>query len=167
MIPNSRRNTNPIIGIIGLVLFLIVIYYVIKGIFSLLWIAAVPLLIATFFIDRNVIFDYVKWIGKLFQTKWYLGVGAGLLSFFGYPFVFAFLFGKAMFKKKVGESDLGKMFQDRNEDEGFTDYEEIDSEIVLEDVELKDSDLDLREIEKDLNTLEDDNSYENLFGNDK
>lgn len=165
MIPNNRRSVNPIVGVIGLVLFLIVIWYVIKGIFWLLWVAALPLFLITFFIDRNVIFDYVKWIAKLFKSKWYLGLGAGAATFFGYPFVSAFLFGKAMFKKKAIQGDMGKMFTDKKEEGDFTDYEEIDSEIVVEDIELEDTELDLPEIEENLNTLDDDNAYENLFGN--
>jgi hypothetical protein len=104
---------------------------------------------------------------KLFKTKWYYGQGAGFLSFVGFTFVSAFLFGKAMFKKKFAGATMGNMEDMFNGRGGFTDYEEIDSEIVVEDIELEQEELDLGEIEENLNTLDDDSAYDNLFGNKK
>lgn len=167
MIPGNKSNSNPIIGIIGLVLFLIVAFYLVKSIFWVLGLIAPVLFILTLIMDHTVVTDYLKWIVKLFKQKWYLGLGAGALSIIGSTFVSAFLFGKVMLKKKAIGGDLGKMFKEKAEDAGFTDYEEIDSEIVIDDVELEQEELDLREIDENLNTLDDDNAYENLFGNEK
>ncbi len=166
----NRSTTNPIVGVIGLILILIVIYYVIQGLFWVLGIIAPVLLILTFFIDKNVIINYGKWMLNLFKTKWYLGLGAGAMTFFGFPFVSAFLFGKAMFKKKVAEMGMsGGLGGDeaRTSKDTFTDYEEVESEISYEEVDLPEENLDLPEIEENLNTLDDDNAYDNLFGNDK
>jgi len=165
MIPNRGRKSNPIIGIIGLVLFLVVAYYLISSIFWVLGLIAPVLFILTLIMDHTVVTDYLKWIVKLFKEKWYMGLGAAALSILGSTFVSAFLFGKVMFKKKVIGGDIGKMFTEKNEDGGFTDYEEVDSEIVVEDIELEEEELDLPEIEENLNTLDDDNAYENLFDN--
>lgn len=162
----NRSTTNPIVGVIGLVLILIVVYYLIQGLFWVLGIIAPILLILTFFIDRKVIIDYGKWVLNLFKTKWYLGLGAGAMTFFGFPFVSAFLFGKALLKKKVAGMGLGGE-EARTSNDTFTEYEEVESEISYEEVELPEQDLDLPEIEENLNTLDDDNAYDNLFGNDK
>ncbi len=162
----NRSASNPIIGVIGLVLFLIVAYFLIKSIAWVLGLIAPVLLILTFFIDRKVIIDYGKWILNLFQTKWYYGLGAGAMTFFGFPFVSAFLFGKAMFKKKVASMGLGGE-EAKTSDESYTDYEELESEVSFEEVDLPTENLDLPEIEENFDTLDDDNAYENLFDNDK
>lgn len=136
----------------------------------MLGLIAPVLFILTLIMDHTVVVDYGKWIMKLFKTKWYYGLGAGFLSFVGFTFVSAFLFGKAMFKKKFAGATMGNMedmFNGRGESGGFTDYEEIDSEIVVEDIELEQEELDLGEIEENLNTLDDDSAYDNLFGNKK
>lgn len=164
----NRSTSNPLIGVIGLVLFLIVAYFLIKSIAWVLGLIAPVLLILTFFIDKNVIINYGKWILDLFKTKWYFGLGAGAMTFFGFPFVSAFLFGKAMFKKKVADMGMGLGGDDaRTSKETFTEYEEVESEIAYEEVELPEEDLDLPEIEENFNTLDEDNAYDNLFGNDK
>jgi len=167
MINRHRSNSNPIIGVIGLVLFLIVAYFLIKSIAWVLGLIAPVLLILTFFIDRSVIINYGKWILNLFQTKWYYGLGAGAMTFFGFPFVSAFLFGKAMLKKKF--AGIGSDGQsERASSETFTEYEEVESEFAFEEADEFNADnLDLPEIEENLNTLEDDSAYDNLFGNDK
>jgi len=169
--PNRTRSTNPIIGIIGLVLFLIVAYYLISSVFWVLGLIAPVLFILTLIMDHKVVVDYGKWIVRLFKTKWYYGLGAGVLSVVGFTFVSAFLFGKVMFKKKIIKANMGgsmgEMFKDAAGEGGFTDYEEIDSEILVDDVELEREELDLGEIEENLNTLDDDNAYDDLFGNKK
>ena len=168
MIPKngSRTNVNPFMAAIGLILFLVVAFYLVKGVFWILGLVAPILLILTLIVDRTVITDYLKWIMKLFKTKWYFGLGAAAGTFFAFPLASAFLFGKAMFKKKMKGSAMGDIFEKRNEDE-FTEYEELDSEIALEDIDLEPENLDLPEIEENLNTLDDDSAYENLFENDK
>ncbi len=168
--PNNTRSTNPIIGIIGLVLFLIVAFYLVKSVLWVLGLIAPVLFVLTLIMDHTVVLDYGKWIAKLFKTKWYYGLGAGVLSIVGFTFVSAFLFGKAMFKKKIigaNMGGMGEMFKDAANEGGFTDYEEIDSEILVDDIELEQEELDLGEIEENLNTLDDDNAYDNLFGNKK
>ena len=163
MINKNSNSANPIIGVIGLVVFLIVAYLLIKSIAWVLGLIAPVLLILTLIMDHSVVTDYVKWILNLFKSKWYYGLGAGAMTFFGFPFVSAFLFGKAMFKKKIIGSGFGDAMKGENREEEYTNYEEVDSEIVLEDVDLGEEDLELPEIEENLNTPEDDNTYENLF----
>lgn len=164
----NRSTSNPLIGVIGLVLFLIVAYFLIKSIAWVLGLIAPVLLIITLFMDKSVIINYGKWIMNLFKTKWYYGLGAGAMTFFGFPFVSAFLFGKAMFKKKVAGMGMGMGGDDRETaKDTYTDYEEVESEISYEEVEIPEQDLDLPEIEENFNTLDEDNAYDNLFGNDK
>jgi len=164
-----KSNSNPIIGAIGLILFLVVAFYLVKSIVWVLALIAPVLLILTLIMDHKVVTGYLKWIGKLFRTKWYYGLGAAAMTFFGFTFVSAFLFGKAMLKKKFAGNIGGPLRQEREE---FTEFEEVESEIIMEDGVFDDNtltaeELQLPEIDENLNTLEEDNTYDNLFENDK
>ena len=80
---------------------LIVLYVLAKAAFNLiLWIAPF-LFIATLFIDYKVVLDYGKWVLGLFKMNPLYGIGASVVTFFVFPVVAFFLFGKALLKKKV------------------------------------------------------------------
>jgi len=119
--------------------------------------------------DHKVVTGYLKWIANLFKTKWYYGLGAAAMTFFGFSFVSAFLFGKAMLKKKFTSTAGGPFGQQKEE---FTEFEELESETIFEDTDIVEDfslpeELDLPEIDENLNTLDKDNAYDNLFGNEK
>lgn len=125
---------SPILGLLAIAFVFIALFYVSKLIFTILsWVAPL-LLIATFFINRQVIFDYGKWIVKLVKQNSIMGIGAGVLSVLGFPFLSAFLFGKAMLYRKVGKlrEDMKK-----KTDGEFVDYEEVEDDdfLVLDNLE--------------------------------
>ena len=139
------------IGVATILLVLWLAVKVVSGLYNLLWYIGPILLIATLFMDRQVVFGYGKWILKQFKNNPIVGVGAGIFSFFGFPFVSAFLFGKAMLKKKL---NIGQEHRSTKSEDGYTDYEEIETESMEE--------FDLKEIEKDIEEL-DAEDYENFF----
>ena len=59
------------------------------------------LLIATFIMDRSLIINYAKRIGKIYKANKTTGLIAGGLSVLGSPLIILFLFGQAMLFRKV------------------------------------------------------------------
>ncbi len=170
----ATKNTSPllktIVGVVAIVAVIWLIFQVISGLYSLLWYIGPILLIATFIMNKSVIFNYVKWIGKLFKTSPVAGAGAGILSFFGFPFVSAFLFGKAFLLKKLNVDSSGQS----KKNEEFTEFEEVESETIenldLEELEEFEEFEELETLEKpeaDLDQLRDSNDYESFFEDNK
>ena len=110
--------------ILGL-LFLLGLFFIARFVFNILMYLAPVLLIITLFLDHKVVVNYGKWIGKILQENPLLGTGLILLTFFGFPVVSLFLFGKAMIKKKVKE--VHQQMEQKMEGM-YTDYEEVESE---------------------------------------
>jgi cytochrome b subunit of formate dehydrogenase len=115
---------NSITSIIILVLFFMALYFIAKSVFTILaWIAPV-LLIGALIIDYKVVLNYGKWIVNLLKKNILMGIGAGLLTFFGFPVIAGFLFVKALLSKKVNSM---KQEVERRQQGEFVDYEELDS----------------------------------------
>lgn len=97
-------SNNPLGGIgalIVLILFFVALYFIAKGLFTILsWVAPV-LLILTLIIDYKVIIDYGKWIGKLFKNNILTGILAVLLTVIGFPIAAGFLFSRALVRRKL------------------------------------------------------------------
>ena len=147
---NNQAEANPfnsITSILFLVLAFMALYFIATSVFKILaWLAPV-MLIATLVIDYKVVLNYGKWIVNLLRRNPLIGIGAILLSFFGFPIIAGFLLGKALLKRKVVK--MKKDIQNRQEGE-YTDYEEMNS---------RPSTLDLPEMERQ----EDFSDYEELF----
>ena len=107
--------------LIGIVV-LFVLFTVARFVFSLLYYLAPILLIITLFLDYKVVVNYGKWIWNMMGRNVLLGVGLAILTLVGFPVVSLFLFGKAMFKKKVKE--MTQQFEEKTQGE-FVEYEEV------------------------------------------
>jgi hypothetical protein len=114
-------------NLIGLALLGLIIYGVFKItqlVVSLLYAVSPILLIATLIIDIKVIKDYFAMLGRWLRTNTPVGVIALILSVVLYPFPIAYLFLKAIMKRKV------KKYTDeqRRIVEGdLVDFEELES----------------------------------------
>jgi len=154
----STQQNRPFVtltGAITMILGMVVLFYLAKGIFTILaWVAPV-LLVLTLIINHKVVVNYGKWILNQYREQnWPVALGATALTVFAFPFVSLFLFGKAMIMKKISESFPEAMEQHRqsNHEEDYVEYEEI-----VEDP------LELPEISKEAQEKIDKNDYENLF----
>jgi len=163
----QKRTSNPfrsIMGIVFLVLAVMAVFWIAKGIFTILSYLTPVLLIATLIIDHKVIIDYGKFLGKLFQRNPLYGIGGILLSFIASPVVAVYLFGKAMLKRKVRKMQTHVEEQTKGK---YTDYNEVAEEEEVE-FELKDEEeiipLEIPKIERRLKQQER-NSYDDLFDN--
>jgi hypothetical protein len=109
----------PIMFMVGLLLFS---FYAIKGLLTILSFVAPVLLILTFFIDREVITSYVKWVGRLLKENTIVGILAVVLSVVGFHVVSGFLFARALLRRQF------RKVADRMEEERdgkLVDYEEV------------------------------------------
>ena len=155
-----RSDVNPlnsISSILVLVLGFVLLYFVAKGIFTILaWIAPV-LLILTAIFDYRTIIDYGKWIVNLLGRNPLMGIGAIIMTVIGFPVIAGFLFVKALFRKKVNE--LEKNIQMEREGQ-FVDYEEVDSQ-PIEPLELPSMEVEIEPEPEVKNKNK--NDYDDLF----
>jgi hypothetical protein len=120
----AQFKLNSIFGVLLLIAFFVGLFFILKGVFWVLsWIAPL-LLIAAFIIDKSVVINYVKWIGKTLKENPLLGIAAILFSIIGYMIVFPYLFAKALFKKKI--KDVQQQYEKQQKGE-LIDFEEIET----------------------------------------
>ncbi len=120
----SQFKLDSVASLLLFIVFIVAMFFILRGIFIVLtWIAPV-LLIAAFFIDRSVVINYIKWLGSLVKSNPALGVVAILLSIVGYMGVFPYLFFKALFKKKI--KNIQEKYEQEQKGE-LIDFEEIES----------------------------------------
>ena len=162
----STGGGNPlgsITGIIMAVLFFLVLFYLTKIVFKILWFISPLLFIASLIIDHTVFLGYAKWLGGMVKRNPLVGIGGIVLSALLFPLTASFLFGKALFRKKVKDAQQEYEKQVHGE---LIEFEEI----VEEDDEFNDDALRLPPMEKEPTPRrttrtrpKDDNEYEDLF----
>jgi len=161
MANNQRKASGGIGGgILGILMVVVVVmlaWFAVKSIWSILLFVAPVLFIATLFMKRSVIVDYVKFIGKTFKENPGKGFLYGAGSVVGYPLVSAYLFVKALMLYQI-EKRFGKKEEEEEEEEKFTEYEEVEEQEVEEE-----DFLDLPEIEKAEPMKESNNEYDDLL----
>ena len=133
----SPFERSPFNGIVGLLIGVLVIYLLFTGISWAVWLlykVAWLIFIASLIIDHTVFMGYAKSIGRLFERNWMMGLAAGALSVFLYPFVFLYLLGMALFKKKIKEK-VAEADVRRNGE--WADYEELPEEPMDLDIDYE------------------------------
>lgn len=141
---------NGIIGFAFMVLIFVALFFLAKGIFTILsWVAPV-LIIGALLINYKTVLNFIKYMWALLKRNPLGGILGIILSVVGFPILSGFLFGKAILDRKVKK--LSDEYQARREGE-FVEYEEIIRE---------ESDLDLPPLEKTIRTKDGD-EYKDLF----
>ena len=80
----SFRSGNAIIGLLSSVLFIVLAFYALKGLFWVLAYLSPVLLIATLIMDSSVVTDYLKTLWNLLKTTPFFGIlccGLSVLRF--------------------------------------------------------------------------------------
>ncbi len=143
---------NGIIGFAFMVLLFVGLFFIAKGVFTVLaWVAPV-LIILALLINYRTVLNYLKFMLGLLQRNPVGGIIGILLSFFGFPILAGVLFGKSILDRKVKK--LKEAYQAEKEGE-FVEFEEI----IKPERETK---LDLPPMEKQA-PVKKDNQYEDLF----
>ena len=118
------RQINPLVGILFTILFLVGLFMLARAIFRILYFLSPLILIATLVIDYKVVLGYIQTLINLTKRNAIVGIGAILLTVFGFPVVAAFLLGKALFNRKVRQIEKERKVQKEGE---LVDFEELDS----------------------------------------
>ena len=143
---------NGIIGFAFMVLLFVGLFFIAKGVFTVLaWVAPV-LIILALLINYRTVLNYLKFMLGLLQRNPVGGIIGILLSFFGFPILAGVLFGKSILDRKVKK--LNEAYQAEKDGE-FVEFEEI----IKPERETK---LDLPPLEKQA-PVKKDNQYEDLF----
>lgn len=165
---NRKIDVNPfnsIASILFLVLIFVGLFFVAKGVFRILsWLAPV-FLILTLIIDYKVVVRYANWLVNLLKKNILMGLGAVLLTVFGFPVVSGFLFGKAIISKKIKEK-LGQFEQPTQKKEEYVAYEEVEDDFTMEEpLDLNDTPRRVEKPEVIIKQKKSDssNEYDNLF----
>ena len=145
-------KTNGIFGFIFLVLILVALFFIAKGIFKLLAIAAPILIIGALIINYRTVVNYFKFVLSLIQRSPLAGIVVILLSIIGFPVLSGVLFAKALFDRRIRKLHQAHEQQRQGE---YVDFEEV---IPRADK----SKLDLPPLEKP-EPRKADNRYEDLF----
>ena len=144
---NSKSNGpfGSIMSLLMVFVFFIALFYIASFVFELLWWIAPVLLVATLIMDHKIVTGYIDWVWNKLKVNPIMGVAFVLLTFFGFPVVAGYLFGKLMLRRKITKMTEtmqqrgGEVFTNTRE-EDFVDYEEVDSEPTTR-IEIPKADL--------------------------
>jgi len=118
-----RPGFNSVIGFIVAVGFFILLYFMMRGIFTILAWAAPFLLVAAVLINYKTIINFGKWLYRLIRGNPIVGIVAVVLCVFGFPVVAGFLFGKSLLDRKIR-----LLLEEQEPRDEFIDYEEISND---------------------------------------
>jgi|SRR6187551_2080019 len=145
---------NGIIGLIFLVMMFVGLFFLAKGLFTVLTWAAPVLIVGALIINYKTIINYLRFVLSLLQRNPLSGIITIILSVIGFPILSGVLFGKAILDRKVKK--LVQAHQAREQGE-FVEYEEVIPP-------KKENTLDLPPLEKEPPAPKaKDNRYEDLF----
>jgi hypothetical protein len=96
-----RLKVNGIMGLISVILFFVVLFFLARGIFTILAWAAPVLIIAALVINYRTVVGYLKFLWDLLRRRPLMGIVGIILSVIGFPIVSGFLLGKAILDKRI------------------------------------------------------------------
>ncbi|MDX1476690.1 MAG: hypothetical protein R3301_03255 [Saprospiraceae bacterium] len=139
MSPEKRTKItiNGIVGILVFVMIAILFVMITGGILRLLY-SWLPLVLfaGALIVNYETVLKYIRFLINRFRTNAMNGVVAIILTVLFYPFVAAFLFGKAFLDRKIKRLD-----QARRQEQAFVEYEDVtDQEESLDLKPLKEAD---------------------------
>ena len=113
---------NGIIGFVVLVGILVLLFFVAKGIFSILTIIAPVLIVLALIINYKTVVNYLRFMLGLLRHNVLGGIIAIILSVVGFPILSGVLFGKAILDRKVKRLQEARKADEQGEE---VDYEEV------------------------------------------
>ena len=141
-------KTNPLMILVVFVFALFALFWLAKGVFTILTWAFPIVFIATAVINYRVLLGYGRWAVDCFKRNPIFGIVVAVLTIMAYPFVGLFLLYRAI-SSKPGKDVVSA---DQINKGDYIKYEEIEQD---EDF------LDLSEIEKSKEEIK--NRYDDLF----
>lgn len=121
---NSENGIRSFTGIIVMVVFLIGLFIIARFVLKLLYWLSPVFFIGALILDHRTVLGYGQWLINMVKRNPVMGIIAILASLFGFPFVSAYLLGKAYLSKKT--KDIRNQ-QRRYREGDLIEYEEMDS----------------------------------------
>ena len=113
--------------LLGLILVGVGGYYLLKGLYHLLWWAAPALIVLTLMINWRVIPDtFTRWL-KTLETQPLTGIISAAFAVVAFPFFTLWLFLKALGARKLKQFEQEYSHKSEEPKEDFTEFEEIES----------------------------------------
>ncbi len=138
-------KVNPLVLLLGIALFFIALYWIAKGLFTVLSYLTPIFLIGALVLNYRVVLGYGKWLWASLMRNPLFGIVAVVLSVLGISFVSLFLFVRALSSRSgEGKYKSTKMQGD------YIKYEEVEEDF-----------LDLSELQEAKKSLDDD--YNDVF----
>ena len=128
---NKIFKINPLTGLLVLVLFAALAFFIVRGLWQILSFFAPFLFIASFFLDRSVPIGFFKWLGKQYKVNLMGGLGITLVCAFGFPFLFAFLFARSLMNYRLGKTGTKSNTKDTVVDGDYIEFEELEDPLDL------------------------------------
>lgn len=133
---NRRNPFNNLSSVLVIIVVLVGLFFLVRGIFRLLYFLAPILLILTLVLNYRVVVDFVKYVFRMVRENPVVGIGMILLTLIAYPVVFAYLLAKAYLSRNNKEAaHFGS-------DSSYDEYEDITEESLdlneLDDIEIED-----------------------------
>lgn len=113
---------NGIIGLIGVILFFVLLFFIAQGIFKILAWAAPVLIIGALLINYRTVVGYLRFLWNTLRRNPLLGILGIILTVIGFPVVSGYLFGKAILDRRV--ASFQREIQRRRDGE-LIDYEDV------------------------------------------
>ncbi len=150
--PNAFQvNFNSIMGLIFMILFFVMLFFIARGIFTLLAWAAPVLIVLALIINYRTVLGYLKYLWNLLRRRPLMGILGIVLTGIGFPIVSGFLLGKAVLDKRI--QSFQQQMQRHYEGE-LVDYQEVTEDAEILELEAPPP------VEKPRNT------YDDFFNND-
>ncbi|NUN99279.1 MAG: hypothetical protein HUU01_01550 [Saprospiraceae bacterium] len=121
---NGDNTTRSITGIVVMVVFFIGLFIIARFVLKLLYWLSPLLFIGAIILDYKTVVGYGQWLVNLVKRNTGMGILAIVGSLIFFPFVSAYLLGKAYLSKK--SKDIQEE-QRRHREGDLIDYEEMDS----------------------------------------
>lgn len=117
-----KSNAPMFMGLLVGVVMLFVFYFMIKSVFTILsWVAPI-LFILALIINYKTVLNFGKSMVERIKVNPLFGIAFAIVAFMAYPFTAAYLFGKALLIKKIGDV-VGN--PNRRAEKEFVEYEEV------------------------------------------
>ncbi len=121
---NGDNMTRSITGVVVMIVFFIGLFIIARFILKLLYLLSPLMFIAAIALDYKTVLGYGQWLINLVKRNTASGVLAIVASLLLFPFVSAYLLGKAWLSKKTkGAREEQRRFREGD----LIDYEEMDS----------------------------------------
>ena len=118
-----EMGMRSIVGVLIGIGFLVLLFILLRGIFSILYWLAPILIIGALLVNYRTVVNYVRWLWNLLNRNVIMGLVAVLLSVLGYPVVFGYLFARSFLDRKVRQLNKGI-----EPSEQYAEYEDVTDE---------------------------------------